>query len=178
MYKQFKVTLASTVSVVLLLSGVTSANARDFELAGVQAEVVNELDGYTDGIYIVRLAAPAIATYEGGISGYEATSAKSNGRKRLNTKSKAAKKYQKYLRDNQKDLLSSAEASFGRDLDTKYDYQHAINGFAVQLTAAEAKAMGNMAGVVSVQQERMEYPSTDVGPAFIGAPDLWSNGSN
>ena len=42
----------------------------------------------------------------------------------------------------------------------------------VQLTIEETKAMGNMVGAVSVEQERMEYPPTDVGPAWIGAPQL------
>jgi len=32
-----------------------------------------------------------------------------------------------------------------------------------------------MAGAVSIEQERMEYPPTDVGPEWIGAPELWDD---
>jgi subtilisin family serine protease len=115
---------------------------------------------------------------KGAITGYAATSAKATGDKRLNTNSKSAKKYQKLLVRKQKEVLDQAAATFGRSLTTTYAYQHAINGFTVELTASEAKALGHMAGVVAVQKERDEHLLTDVGPAWIGAPDLWSNGGN
>lgn len=161
-----------------MLSGTTalSANelsANDLRLARVQPTIIGEIPSDTDGMYIVRLSDPSIATYDGGIAGYRATSAQANGDRRLNTKSKAAKKYEKYLRDQQKELLGNAGKAFGRDLDTKYDYQHAINGFAIELTVEEAKEMRGMLGVASVQRERMEQPLTDVGPAWIGAPTIW-----
>ncbi len=171
----FKLVLTATVSTVLMLSGTTAVSANDLRIAGVQPSVIGEVSADTDGMYIVRLSDPAIAIYDGGIAGYPATSAKANGNRRLNTKSKAAKKYEKYLRDQQKELLGNAGVAFGRGLDTKFEYQHAINGFAVELTAVEAKAMRSMDGVASVQRERMEHLLTDVGPSFIGAPSIWTN---
>jgi uncharacterized repeat protein (TIGR01451 family) len=156
----------------------TSVSAAELTLAASQPKEISGIETSSGGMYIVRLEAPAIATYEGGIRGYEATSAKANGKKRLNTNSKAAKKYEKYLRNEQKTVLGNAGKKFGRTLETKYDYQHAINGFAVVLTAAEAKALSSMDGVVSVQRERTEHLLTDVGPAWIGAPEIWSNGKN
>ena len=175
---QHKLALTSVICAVLSLGGMTSVSAAELTLAASQPKEISGIETSSGGMYIVRLEAPAIATYEGGIRGYEATSAKANGKKRLNTNSKAAKKYEKYLRNEQKTVLGNAGKKFGRTLETKYDYQHAINGFAVVLTAAEAKALSSMDGVVSVQRERTEHLLTDVGPAWIGAPEIWSNGKN
>ena len=129
-------------------------------------------------MYIVRLADPALAVYEGGITGYEATSARATGKKKLDTKSKEAKKYQQFLKNKQNNVLKQAGETFSRSLNPRYNYQHAINGFAVVLTVDEAKALANMDGVVSVQKERMEQLLTDVGPQWIGAPELWNSNSD
>lgn len=175
---QHKLALTSVICAVLSLGGMTSVSATELALAASQPTEISGIETSSGGMYIVRLEAPAIATYEGGIRGYEATSAKANGKTRLNTKSKAAKKYEKYLRNEQKAVLGNASKKFGRTLDTKFDYQHAINGFALVLTAEEAKAMASMDGVISVQRERMEQLLTDSGPTWIGAPELWNNGKN
>lgn len=176
---QLKLALTAAIGAVLTLSGVTSVSAAELELSANQpTEIAGVAVASTAGMYIVRLSAPSVATYEGGISGFEATSAKANGRNKLDTNSKSAKKYQKFLREQQKELLGNAGKKFGRELDTKFDYQHAINGFALELTAVEAKAMASMDGVVSVQRERMEELLTDAGPAWIGAPELWTNPPN
>jgi len=178
MKTRFNLRLTAAVSAVVMLSGMSSVSASELQVAESQPTEALLMHRASDSMYIVRLADPAIATYEGGISGYPATSAKATGKKRLNTNSKAAKKYQKRLERKQGEVLAQASKSFGRSLTTKYDYQHAINGFAVSLTPAEAKALGSMAGVIAVQQERNEHLLTDSGPAWIGAPDLWSNGGN
>lgn len=129
-------------------------------------------------MYIVRLAEPAIALYDGGISGYEPTSARATGKKKLDTKSKEAKKYQQFLKNKQNSVLKKAGETFSRALTPRYSYQHAINGFALELTAHEAKALAAMDDVVSVQKERIEQLLTDVGPQWIGAPELWSSNSD
>ena len=171
-------TLITGISAALILGVTSFTQAREFELAQVaQPEAVVDLAGATDGMFIVRLAEPPVATYEGGIQGLAPTSAKANGRKKLNTKSKAAKKYEAHLKKRQQDVLADASEKFDRSLSPTYTYQHAINGFAVQLSVDEAKALKSMDGVVSVQRERLEYPLTDVGPEWIGAPEIWSNGN-
>lgn len=174
----FKLALASMTGAVLLVSGAAGANAADFQLAAEQPSVVAEIGGDTDGMYIVRLADAPVATYEGGVPGFAATSARANGKNRLDTKSNAARKYEKYLQDQQKKLLGNAGKAFGRGLATEFEYQHAYNGFAVELTAEEAKALRTMPGVLSVQRERTERLLTDVGPQWIGAPAIWNNGKS
>jgi len=172
MYFKFK--LAAAVSAVLVLTGVSAVNAANFTLSKKQPTVVTDLAGQSNGYYIVRLKDQPMATYNGGIKGLSATSAKATDQKRLNTKSPAAKAYLLHLKSEQSKLLNKASTSFGRTLKTKFDYQHAVNGFAVGLTVDEAKALRNMEGVVSVKRERMEYLLTDVGPQWIDAPAIWN----
>ena len=171
----FKLALTAATTAVVMLSGVTAVNAGDLKLAAQQPSVVSELNSDTDGMYIVRLTDAPVATYEGGVRGLAATSAKANGQNRLNTKSKAARNYEKFLEKQQKNLLGTAGKAFGRQLETKFEFQHAVNGFAVELTVEEAKAMRSMDGVASVDRERMEHLTTDAGPAWIGAPSIWNN---
>ena len=185
-FSKFK--LASNVGALAFIVGITSVNAAQnaaqfdassLSLSGQQPTVTGELKSDTDGMYIVRLADQPIATYDGNsnaaLQGYAATSARANGKTKLDTKSKSAKEYQKYLKQKQRKTLDTASAAFGRTLNSKYDYQHALNGFAVALTVDEAKALATMDGVVSVQAERNERLLTDVGPAWIGAPEIWND---
>jgi len=172
----FKLALASATSAALMFSGVTAVSAADLKVAAQQPSVISEIGAETDGMYIVRLVDAPLATYEGGVKGLAPTSAKANGKKRLDTKSKAAKDYQKYLKQQQKEVLGHSGKALGRALAPAYQYQHAFNGFAVELTVEEAKAMRTMEGVVSVQRERMEHLLTDAGPEWIGAPFIWNNG--
>lgn len=173
--KYFKLALASAVGGVLALSGATTISAADLELAADQPAVIGDFAGDTDGMYIVRLIEPAIATYDGGIKDFKPTSAQATGKKRLDTKSSASKKYEKFLKEQQKALIGNAGKAFGRNLKAEHTFQHAVNGFAIELTAEEAKAMRNMPGVAAVQRERMEQLTTDAGPTWIDAPAIWNN---
>jgi uncharacterized repeat protein (TIGR01451 family) len=175
---QTNLALASATSAILMLSGVTAVSAGDLEVAAQQPSVISDIGAETDGMYIVRLADAPIATYEGGVDGLAPTSPKANGKTRLDTKSKAVKDYEKYLRQQQKEVLGHAGKALGRAVSSEFQYQHAFNGFAVELTVDEAKAMRTLEGVASVQRERMEQPLTDVGPVWIGAPGIWFNGKD
>lgn len=174
----FKLALAAATSTVVMLGGVTAGNASELRLAAQQPTLAGEINTDTNAMYLVRLADPAIATYEGGISGLPATSAKATGKQRLDTKSSAAKKYKKHLKKQQAKVLKDARSALGRNVDAKYTYQYATNGFAALMTADEAKALRSMAGVVSVQRERQEQLLTDAGPAWIGAPTIWNDKKN
>ncbi|MCW8091200.1 S8 family serine peptidase [Alteromonas sp. ASW11-130] len=161
------------------MSSMTAIASDQFSVASVQPTqepFVSSVE--SDNVYIVRLQEPAVAVYDGGIPGYEATSAKAKGKKKLNTKSKAAKNYRKFLKNKQQQVLAKASSKFSRNLNPTYTYQFAINGFAVPLSREEAKAMASMEGVLSVQKERMERLLTDVGPQWISAPELWNSNSD
>ena len=178
-----KFILALGVGTVLAMSGITSISAGQLEPADVQAAINAspgmEADFLADparATYIVRLAEDPVATYRGGIPGYQGTSRAVTGGKKLDTKSSAAKKYKQHLENRQRDVYSKGSKKIGRDAEIKFDYQFAINGFAAELSAKEARAFSNLDGVISVTRETVETPTTDNGPNWIGAPMIWNAG--
>jgi uncharacterized repeat protein (TIGR01451 family) len=123
--------------------------------------------------YIVQMSSPAVASYKGGISALSATNPASIGVKSLDVNSSASKRYSQFLQDNQKEMIAGCEQAFGREINVKYKYQHAFNGVAMEMNEQEAKALATLPTIASVSKERIEYPLTDSGPKWIGAPSIW-----
>jgi len=174
--KRHTLTLLTSFSFILI-TGINAVNAQELQHSAQQPVEQSFMPNVTSGdMYIVMLTEPAVATYSGGISRLPATSARANGQKRLNTRSANARRYRDHLRRKQRDTLERAQREFGRQLQPSFEYQYAINGFAVALTLEEAKQLSSMNGVLSVQPEPMERLLTDVGPDWINAPEIWDNG--
>lgn len=110
----------------------------------------------------------------GGKAGLEATSIRATGEKKLNVNSSSSMAYAKYLRVKQKEVMANSEVALGRSLKIRFEYQHAFNGFAAEMSAEEAKAMQSVDGVKSVTRERFEVIDTDVGPQWIKAQRIWN----
>ncbi|RBP53731.1 S8 family serine peptidase [Arenicella xantha] len=176
--KARKLAICTLSSVLIAVSGMTTASAQNLTVADKQPTqsvlIPHNMPGNT---YIVQLSEPSVASYDGGIQGFAATSAKATNSSKLQTKSPAARQYTNHLRKTQSTALANASSQLGRPLTPKFEYQHAINGFAVDLSDSEAQALAKMPGVKSVQRERLEYTLTDTGPQWIDAPKLWNNGS-
>ncbi len=142
--------------------------------------------------YIVRLNNMALATYDGSIAGLAATNpriakkdlfaklAKSKmssqqvrDQLRLDTKSKEAIQYTKFLETKQQEFLSQASNKIGKQAEVVYRYKNAINGMALRLTQAEAAQLSTLSSVAFVERERMEHMDTDTGPIHVGATEVW-----
>nr|WP_306660270.1 S8 family serine peptidase [Rheinheimera maricola] len=149
-------------------------------------------------IYIVRLRDLPIATYDGRVAGLAAT-AKSTIAQELAAKAgnlsqvAAAKQkalpvdlaavsavassrqqsYKSYLLSKQ-DAVISAARSFGISDNVRAHYTHAVNGFSLQMTQQQAKALASLPQVEFVERSSMQQLLTDRGPAFIGADQVWS----
>ena len=181
-----KLLLATAIGGVLMLSGIMNVSARDFEPSALQpvksgtpreaASGSNSGDPYAKSVYIVRLEEPSVATYRGEIKGYKGTSRSVTGDRKLNTNSSAAKKYRDFLKDRQREVQGKGANKIGRTPDMKFDFQFAFNGFAVELSAKEARAYASLEGVAAVTRETFETMSTDNGPSWIGAPTIWNGG--
>jgi subtilisin family serine protease len=65
----------------------------------------------------------------------------------------------------------------GRSVSVPFRYRYAYNGFAVELTDTEANVLRGLSGVANVRQDYTRELLTDVGPAWIGAPSVWSGAS-
>ena len=136
--------------------------------------VVGEIKGATGpAIYIVQLKDAPLASYRGGVAGLEATHPATRGMVRLDAKSPASIAYLEYLSAEQAKFTAQMEQSLGRAVDAIFTYQATFNGLAVELTPDEAARVAGLPGVRMVQRDYMLYPTTDVGPQWIGADEIW-----
>lgn len=120
-------------------------------------------DKENQALYIVRLSAEAVASYTGGVPGYEATSPRATGSSRLELDSAAVQKYSKYLKQQRTEALARMENSIGRALVPLHVYELSFNGMALRLSAAEAAQIARHGGVQSITQERRHQVESDVG---------------
>jgi len=57
-----------------------------------------------------------------------------------------------------------------------YDYRYTFNGFAAELTSAQAETVKGVAGVLAVSKDELQFADTSSTPAFLGLSDsggLW-----
>jgi subtilisin family serine protease len=127
--------------------------------------------------YIVQLTDPPLASYRGGVAGLVATNPAAIGAVKLDPTSAASKAYVQYLGGKQSAVLTALATALGRTATPVYSYRYAYNGFALELTALEAGVLRSLPGVAAVRKDYVRYPQTDAGPAWIGAPGVWSGSS-
>ncbi|GAB2466327.1 subtilisin family serine protease [Conyzicola lurida] len=104
---------------------------------------------FEPGRYIVTLAEDAVATYEGGTSGYEATTPDEGDQ--LNARRAPVQSYSDYLETKQQDVA----AAVGATID--YSYTMALNGFAADLTAAQAAELASNKDVVALTPDELKH---------------------
>jgi len=124
--------------------------------------------------YIVLMEGEPLVAYQGDIKGLPATQPKEG--KKVNVNSKAAKKYDKFLKGNQKSVQREAGVSKNAVSNT---YTVALNGFSAIMTEAQAKEMAGVKGVKMVMKDPWRQPMTDSSPDFLGltAPaGAWQTG--
>ena len=134
--------------------------------------------------YIVELATPPLAAYDGSIHALAATSPRVTGR-RLDPDAAPAKRFRALLDRSERQVLSRARAGRASVL---HRYRNAFSGFAARLTAGEAAGLAQSAGVVAVTPDTVSHPLADrhaappgddaLGeetPAFLGLPaGIWA----
>jgi subtilisin family serine protease len=119
-------------------------------------------------LYIVRMADLPVVSYEGGVPGLAAT--KPGRGQKIDPNAANVSSYAGYL-DGQHNRALGAVG--GRKV---YDYRYSINGFAAELSEAQAAAMSSVAGVLTVTKDEEVIGDTSSTPAFLGISDpggLW-----
>ncbi len=111
--------------------------------------------------YAVTLVQPPAAGYTGNVSGYERT--KPQKGKKYNSQSDASKRYTEYLEQQQEELADDVGAQ-----ETIYNYTHAVNGFAAELTEGQAAKLEQSGEVLSVEKAEMLTLDTANTPDFLG----------
>lgn len=125
-------------------------------------------DAASNKLYIVQMADLPVAAYAGGLAGLPATRP-GRGRK-FDPDSAEVSNYAGYL-DSRHDQAVGRVG--GRKV---YDYRYGFNGFAAELTEAQADALRGQAGVLSVVKDELQSMNTSSTPTFLGlnAPGgLW-----
>ncbi len=124
-------------------------------------------------IYIIKLKNQGLVHYAGTINGYKATSPAIVGGRKLNVKSKASQKYLKYLQELHGELKSSISQHLHREIGKTLDYYYAKSGMALYLSADEVSKLKDLDGIISIEKDKIYELSTDAGPTFLHANQLW-----
>lgn len=121
-----------------------------------------------NNLYIVQMADFPAASYTGGLQGFPAT--KPNRGQKINPNNPSVIGYAGYLDGRHTEALNGVG---GRKV---YDYHYSFNGFAAELSEAQAEALRSVAGVVAVTKDELQTGDTSTTPTFLGldAPGgLW-----
>src|SRR6186997_3137127 len=125
-------------------------------------------------VYIVQMTDDPVVAYKGGRAGFAATAPRQG--EHANPNSAHVRRYQDFLNRSHADALRAAGASGNGKF---YDYTFSFNGFAAQLTPAQAARLAQQPNVVSVSKDELRQPMTDNTPIDLGltGPDgLWASG--
>jgi len=124
----------------------------------------------TNNIYIVQLAEMPVTAYTGGLRGLAATKP-AKGQK-IDPNSPAVTAYMAYLASRHDTVLGTVGSA--RKV---YSYGYVFNGFAAELTAAQAQKLARAKGVLAVTKDETQPMDTSSTPAFLGlsgATGFWN----
>ena len=167
------VKLISLVTSLVLLLSATSAGAsmesplRDAGIArGLQLAGVDDPDARK--VYIVQLQAPSAAEYHATLHKPAGTPLAAKPlRPRLDKANPAIATYADKLSAEQEAFLMKAAP----DARKIYSYRYGFNGFAAEMTAAQAHKLENMPEVLHVWEDEIRPLSTNFSPGFLGLFD-------
>ena len=128
--------------------------------AGSEGKAVGQKQ-FRNNAYIVQLAEDPVVAYRGGIKGLSATRP-AKGQK-IDPNSPAVVSYMAFLASRQDAALNAVGG--GKKL---YNYGYVFNGFAAELTAAQAQKLAQMPGVIAVTKDEIRKMDTATTPSFLG----------
>ncbi|HEV8312045.1 MAG TPA: S8 family peptidase, partial [Burkholderiaceae bacterium] len=131
----------------------TSPSARESKTQGKNA---------ASRLYIVQLVEDPVVAYKGGIAGFAATKP-SKGNK-IDPNNPQVVNYFGYLTGRHDALLASVGAAGKK----AYSYGYAFNGFAAEVSDAQAAKLAMSKGVLAVSKDEMRELDTATTPAFLG----------
>jgi hypothetical protein len=160
---------AMAMGLAAMAAGVTATPTYAAEGGPLFAEA-----GVVDNLYIVILREPSLAMFKGDS---KRSALPKNERGKVDFDSPQAKAYEAHLDKVQRNFLGKASAMLGRNIapaGDQYRFKHALNGFALALTADEAAKLAEQPEVLLVEANRYEYINDDRGAPLINAPQVWS----
>jgi subtilisin family serine protease len=115
---------------------------------------------FESGRYVVTLADDPAATYDGGVSGFDAT--KPGAGDRLNPGAADVTEYTDYLADEQAAVAAEVDATID------YSYTLTVNAFAADLSQEQASSLATDKRVVSLEAEEILHPTAQSSTDFLG----------
>jgi len=149
--------------------GVSASGETARRVASSDLQLLERTDSAPVAV-MIKLDYDSIASYQGGVSGYEATSPSVTTRT-LSGKSTAERHYGDYVAAREDRFVSELrkrvpDARVGRRLRVVY------GGVAAVVPANRVAEIAAMPNVVAVQPDSIAKPLTDSSPRFIGATQL------
>ena len=155
------------VAALAVLAGAVQVPAHIQAAQDPQGRAANA--GRPNNLYIVQMIDFPVASYTGNVPGFQAT--KPDRGQKLNPNNPTVIGYAGYLDGRHTAALARVG---GRKV---YDYRYSFNGFAAELTEAQAQALRNVEGVLAVTKNELVTMDTSSTPTFLGldAPGgLWA----
>lgn len=123
--------------------------------------------------FLIEFVEPAVATYKGGIAGFEATSAQASGEKRLDINSSKVESYANYLAKRQSLVMSEVKKRIP-DLQEKASLTLTFNGVIVEYHGGDLKQrLRGVPGVKAVHEDSVVYVNMDASNDLIGSAQAW-----
>jgi uncharacterized repeat protein (TIGR01451 family) len=135
-------------------------------------------DDVERSIYIIRLEAPPVASYEGGITGLKPTSPNVTGAAKLDMNSPDSLAYADFLEMGRDNFINEMNKAVGRDVNVVYEYFAALNGIAVELTQKEVLIVADLPNVSFIEPDQEYELQTNAGPDWINADAIWAGVGN
>jgi subtilisin family serine protease len=129
--------------------------------AGVQDQPATVRAAAGNGLYIVRMADSPVGSYTGGVPGLAATKAPRGAK--LDPNSPQVIAYGAFLQAQHDQALGRVGG--GRKV---YDYQYSFNGFAAELSDAQAAVLRASPDVLSVTRDELQTSDTISTPTSLG----------
>ncbi|MBD1373172.1 S8 family serine peptidase [Hazenella sp. IB182357] len=165
MLKQWRFHLALLLATVLTFSG--------FSLVG--ASPSKEAKPTDSKYYFVQMDEKPVASYDGGIKGFQSTKAAAN--EKLDVKSSKVQSYRQHLRSKRANLKNwMGQKVKGAKIEAEYEL--AFNGVAIKATPNEAKALQRAPGVKQVVESKQYRPLMNRSHSIINDKPLWKKGYN
>src|SRR6185437_9030874 len=150
-------------------STTTSAKSPTSKMAQTDPTLLKRTDSTPISV-VVKLDYDSLATYDGNVAGYAATSPSVTGRPL--SRSQSERRYEQRVAGIESRVLSDvskkvSNVKVGQRLRTVY------GGVALTVPANSVSKLLSVPGVVAVQKDAVNRPSTDSSPDFIGATAVY-----
>lgn len=156
-------------------TGELRARELNVEVTAVPAVDLSDAIRTKDGKVgvIVQLKDSPLATYQGGIPGFQATSPLVTGKQKLDVNSASSQAYLARLEQVHADFAVEL-AQVAPSAKIEQTFSVALNAVSMKIDEADVKALAKMEQVAQVYPDQIRSVDMDASLDLINAPELWT----